>query len=69
MVATEHSSTRTRFPIHHFLNVSLQIANKVGNLKKKLHKNVLTVFWFTAADFPGVENRDYGRRGSAALTM
>jgi hypothetical protein len=33
--ATEHSSTRPRFPTRHLLNVSLHIANKLGNLKKK----------------------------------
>jgi hypothetical protein len=31
----EHSSTRPRFATHHLPNVSLQIANKLGNLKKK----------------------------------
>jgi hypothetical protein len=33
--APEHSSIRHRFPTHHFLNVSLQIANKLGNKKEK----------------------------------
>jgi hypothetical protein len=33
--ATEHSSTRPRLPSHHLLNVSQQLANKLGNLKKK----------------------------------
>jgi hypothetical protein len=36
--ATEHSSTRPRFSTHHLLiviNVCIQIANKVKNLKKK----------------------------------
>jgi hypothetical protein len=32
---TEHSSTRPRLPKHHLLNVSLQIANKLGHLKTK----------------------------------
>jgi hypothetical protein len=36
--ATEHSSTRPRFPTHHLLNVSLQIANKLRNLKKKVYR-------------------------------
>jgi hypothetical protein len=35
--STEDSSTRPRFPTHHVLNVSLQIANKLRNLKKKMY--------------------------------
>jgi hypothetical protein len=49
--ATEHSSTRHRLPSHHLLNVSLQIANKLGNLKK-------TVRW-SAIIHPWINDRPY----------
>jgi hypothetical protein len=36
-----------RFPTHHLLNVSLQIANKLGNLKKKKNLSFFFLLWLS----------------------